>query len=427
VYLAMRPPCPSTGPLVDQARGKIASIPAMGGAGNLNFHGNHGNADLPVATAFATSTDPYAPTGRGAAGSWGAPPVPKKGSLVGPILHWTAHGLMVVVMLVLAVMWLLEMETVRKKDAEITKISVEKKSSDEIITKKDAEIGGLIDFKTKLKIATKCSAEELEGFGEIDTVIPGNLLMDLAKRLKSKDGPGNSALSINKDEMLSKSFPLKSLHYVVAGDTIAKIRSLILEIEKSKDDVISEKNNAVKNLEMQMTASKAAGDQFRSIKEFGKLPEAQLVKAGPIELRFQLTDKDVKFMAAAHKVYERDEIASKSIRLLVLGMRPTDAFPVSALLKYGENIKKMNNSKGLSWKQIFEKANELTDRNGGNDKITSTTVLYACAVARGLTEEKEPSFDDPNINAHYLKAAELVTKFPEAFEYIKAKLGGLQP
>jgi hypothetical protein len=132
-------------------------------------------------------------------------------------------------------------------------------------------------------------------------------------------------------------------------------------------------------------------------------------------------------MAAAHKVYERDEIASKSIRLLVLGMRPTDSFPVSALLKYGENIKKTNNSKGLSWKQIFEKANELTDRNGGNDKITSTTVLYAYAVARGLTEEKEPSFDDPNINAHYLKAAELVTKFPEAFEYIKVKLGGLQP
>jgi hypothetical protein len=119
VYLAMRPPCPSTGPLVDQARGKIASIPAMGGAGNLNFHGSHGNAGLPVATAVATSTDPYAPAGRGAAGSWGAPPVPKKGSLVGPILHWTAHGLMVVVMLVLIFLLLMRTNGKSRKDLAV--------------------------------------------------------------------------------------------------------------------------------------------------------------------------------------------------------------------------------------------------------------------------------------------------------------------
>lgn len=79
VYLAMRPPCPSTGPLVDQARGKAAPIPAMGGAGITNFHGSHGNAGLPVATAVATSNDPYAPAVRGAAGSWVRPRSQRKG------------------------------------------------------------------------------------------------------------------------------------------------------------------------------------------------------------------------------------------------------------------------------------------------------------------------------------------------------------
>jgi hypothetical protein len=134
VYLAMRPPCPTSGPLVDQARGKAASIPAMGGAGNLNFHGSHGNAGLPVVTAVATSTDPYAPAGRGAAGSWGAPPVPKKGSLVGPILHWTAHGLMVVVVLVLV--FLLLMKSDNKPGRDQVPPVVEAKGNDQVVEPK---------------------------------------------------------------------------------------------------------------------------------------------------------------------------------------------------------------------------------------------------------------------------------------------------
>lgn len=425
VYLATRPPCPSMGPLVDQARGKVAPVPAMGGAGTAVFPGSNGSASLPVATAFAT--DPYAPTGRGNAGSWGAPPVPAKASLVGPILHWTAHGLMVGTALVLAGMWALEMRTVHKKELEIARISAEKHKADEVIGKKDAEIANLMNFKTNLKKATKCSAEEFEAFGDKDTLIPGNLVMELAKRLKAKDGPGDHAPAISKEDILNKSFDAKGPHYTVAGETIANLRIAISEMEKSKDAIISEKSNAVKKLEMQVAESKSVADQFRAIKDFGKLPEAPWTKAGPIELRFQLTDQDVRFLAAAQKVYERDEAALKSIRMLVLGLRPADAFPVSVLQQFATDIKKMNNPKSPWWKQIFEKAHTLTDHRGTGDKITSATVLYAYAVTRDMTEDKEPPFDDPNINAHYSKTIELAAKFPEAFVYIKRKLGELQP
>ncbi|MCY2949314.1 MAG: hypothetical protein NTZ71_14155 [Planctomycetota bacterium] len=163
----MRPPCPTAGPLVDQARGKAASIPAMGGAGNLNFHGSHGNAGLPVATAVATSTDPYAPAGRGAAGSWGAPPVPKKGSLVGPILHWTAHGLMVVVMLVLV--FLLLMKSDNKPGRDQVPPVVEAKGNNQVVEPKKGiqEIGVADKDEKKLDLPKLPEVVEKKEPGEV--------------------------------------------------------------------------------------------------------------------------------------------------------------------------------------------------------------------------------------------------------------------
>ena len=167
VYLAMRPQCPTAGPLVDQARGKAASIPAMGGAGNLNFHGSHGNAVLPVATAVATSTDPYAPAGRGAAGSWGAPPVPKKGSLVGPILHWTAHGLMVVVVLVLV--FLLLMKSDNKPGRDQLPPVVEAKGNNQVVEPKKGiqEIGVADKDEKKLDLPKLPEVVEKKEPGEV--------------------------------------------------------------------------------------------------------------------------------------------------------------------------------------------------------------------------------------------------------------------
>ncbi len=218
VYLAMRPPCPTVGPLVDQARGKAASIPAMGGAGNLNFHGSHGNAGLPVATAVATSTDPYAPAGRGAAVSWGAPPVPKKGALVGPILHWTAHGLMVVVMLVLAAMWLLEMQTVRKKDAEISE-HVE-------------EINKLTSFKTQLKTITKIDAREFKGVGKDSVLIDSNLSQELGSRIETW---GNIQHIVAKEQLFDRKFQINDAGCRMSKDEAEIARNSWLEMKNKAE------------------------------------------------------------------------------------------------------------------------------------------------------------------------------------------------
>ena len=417
VYLAMRPPCPTAGPLVDQARGKAASIPAMGGAGNLNFHGSHGNAGLPVATAVATSTDPYAPAGRGAAGSWGAPPVPKKGSLVGPILHWTAHGLMVVVMLVLAAMWLLEMQTVRKKDAEITKISGEKKSSDEIITKKDAEIVGLSDFKTKLKIATKCSAEELEGFGEIDTLVSGKMMPAFAKRLRELEAIPDKKLVINSQQLSDPQFELKEKVYMIPREAIIDGRKNLEDLKKSNAIQVDGLNKIKSDLEMKIKVYETKNERL-GIDDLLKL---QLDKSKAIELEFQLSDEDIRFLKEADECLKGIDRGKKSLRMLALGLRPVDMFPVFAVKKFCTDLEKSKGRKP-DFKEVLEEAHRISGNKP--DQISPVTVLLVRVLLAEFADKK-PS-ESPNYNSYWVIWDKFI-KNSDNIKYIENKVKGLQP
>ena len=417
VYLAMRPPCPTAGPLVDQARGKAASIPAMGGAGNLNFHGSHGNAGLPVATAVATSTDPYAPAGRGAAGSWGAPPVPKKGSLVGPILHWTAHGLMVVVVLVLAGMWLLEMQTVRKKDAEITTISGEKKSSDEIITKKDAEIVGLSDFKTKLKIATKCSAEELEGFGEIDTLVSGKMMPAFAKRLRELEAIPDKKPIINSQQLSDPQFELKEKVYMIPREAIVDDRKNLEDLKKSNAIQVDGLNKIKSDLGMKIKVYETKNERL-GIDDLLKL---QLDKSKAIELEFQLSDEDIRFLKEADECLKGIDRGKKSLRMLALGLRPVDMFPVFAVKKFCTDLEKSKGRKP-DFKEVLEEAHRISGNKP--DQISPVTVLLVRVLLAEFAD-KQPS-ESPNYNSYWVIWDKFI-KNSDNVKYIENKVKGLQP
>jgi len=421
VYLAMRPPCPSTGPLVDQARGKIASIPAMGGAGNLNFHGSHGNADLPVATAFATSTDPYAPAVRGAAGSWGAPPVPKKGSLVGPILHWTAHGLMMVTLCGLTWLMLNDLKrfTAERDDLHV-KSESDIKARDALIAEKTLEISGLQAFKEKQKAITKIDSAEFEGVGERDARVPAKLAQELAVRLADME-KGHPHLT--KDQLVDPAFRIKENDYRVSKDDALALRKNWLELKNSWE------TNAVKQAK-EMQKPKIMNEppvEKKKVIEFTKLANAEITKAGSVEIQFDISEKDVAFMSRIKEIYDKDEFAMKSLKMLALGIRPIDAFSVEDLRLYVTDLNKKAAPKEKWWQMVFDKAHELSGRKAKGEKLTATTVLYAYCITKGFAPVNEPPFNDANINAYFSRVLEVKRKHEDCMAYIAIKLAGDKP
>ncbi len=421
VYLAMRPQCPTAGPLVDQARGKAASIPAMGGAGNLNFHGSHGNAVLPVATAVVTSTDPYAPAGRGAAGSWGAPPVPKKGSLVGPILHWTAHGLMVVV--VCALTWLmlndLKRFTEERDDLQV-KSESNLKTKDASIAEKMVEIIDLKAFKEKQKAITKIDSAEFKGVGEMDARVPSKLAQELAERLADFE-KGYSHLV--KDQLLDPAFGIKEDEYLVSKDDALVLRKKWLELKNTSE------TNALK-LAAEVQKIKAMAESIgekKNIIEFAKLANAEFTKAGSVEIQFNISEKDAVFMSRIKEFYGKDETAMKSLKMLALGIKPVDAFSVENLRLYATDLNKSTAPKEKWWQNVFDNANELSGRKARGEQLTATTVLYAYCIIKSLAPVNEPPFNDANINAYFSKVLEVNRKYDDCIAYIATKLTGDKP
>ena len=387
IHLGLRPACPGTGSLVDQARGKMPSLPVPGGPGLEAFPGiNAGRSAMPVATATEAAAGYHAP-----AGSWNHPPVPPKAKVLGPLLHWVAHALLLVAVGVLA--WFVVDDTARLSSSH--KMTQEKDgdlaAARKALADKEKDLEKLAEFKNSTMEVNKIDAAELAKVGEKKTLINPDIARELAQRLDamSKDKPGKE---IGREQFLSAEFKIEEPKYLISGEVVGNIRGQVVDLkEKEKklerlvplEDVLSGKSDL------------GGKDVFNRADMEGDEFIAEMAKSA----------------------YGKDKEAMRAFRGLAAGVPTRESFNGDRL--YDFVFRKNDFERKLKWVEVFDKAEEYS-RWPDTVKKSPVVALYAVAVVYPKFG-KGKNAEDP-YKAHCDQARDFLDKNSKAGEFIRRKL-----
>lgn len=387
IHLGLRPACPGTGALVDQARGKMPSPPVPGGPGLEGFPGlAAGRPSLPVATATE---------GRGAghfpAGSPGSPPIPPKASPVGGILHWAAHGLLLSMVGVLV--WFVVDDAARlsAKDKELQHKANEVTATKAALAEKEKESGKLAEFRNatlELDKFDMAAVAKLEGK---KALLNQDVARELAQRLgeMAKERPGRE---ISAEQFLAADQKFEDPKYQISGELVGKVRSQVAELR--------EKEKKLENL--------AVLEDFLS----GKMD------IGGKDLVMRADREADDFIAMMSKSpYGKDKSAMRAFRGLAAGVPTRESFNSDRL--YDFVFRKNDYERKLRWLDVLEKAEEYSrwpDTIGKSPVV----VLYAVSVVYPKYG-KGKNAEEP-YKALCDQARDFLEANPKAGEFIRRKL-----
>ena len=420
VHLGLRPACPGTGSLVDQARGKLPSHPVPGGPGLDAFPGvSPARQSMPVATATEAQHGMHVP-----AGSWNTPPVPPKAKVLGSILHWTAHGLLLVTVGVLA--WFVVDGMVRIDSERKNARACEKEKDDACQKLKDANesIMAIQAFKDSLY--------QMNGFSDADWKDAGGkallispeksaLLKDFV--LKKKDA---DLKEIKWEQVLDEKYALEEKEFRIAKDDSAAIR------DKNKKD--NQSASELKKRLDEVTASKAMLEKnLAELKampgpiEWNDFPKSPIAKEGPIDIRFQLGPVEHKWYSESARTFPKDPALQRSLMTLALGLKPKEYFPVRVLRKHAEEI----NGRGIAgdawWKNVFDKMNDMTGGKREGLPASAVSLLLVVSAVDDLVPagSTQPFQQDPSSAAWFRQVDLLRKNDVKALRNIRSKLEAL--
>lgn len=420
VHLSLRPACPGSGSLVDMARGLKPLAPVPGGTGPEAFHGPAaGRAVLPVATAVATAGDGR-PAVHHPAGSWHTPPIPEKAQGIGVILHWTAHGLLLLAVVVLAWFVVGDIILLGRQKTQLDELKGEKTGLENEIGEKNKQLKDLNEFKTAL--------HPMDGFLEADWQKAGNkaLLVSPVKSRELKDMISRIKFGefkvITARQLAEEKAAIDGKAYLVEKQELIAIRDRMF---KDSDEA---RAFARKNEELAMEKAKA-DKELAAIKakpaplDWQELQKAVLDKEGAVDIRFQLGPTEGKWLNAAAAIYGKDPMAMRSLNLLALGIKPKEYFPVGVLRRHATGLSSKETGESW-WKGVFDKVNDLTGGKREGLPASAASMLFQFAAVEDLIPEGSgiPPQADPSVAAWFRQVDSLRKNDKSHVRAIRSKL-----